>query len=344
MRFNNDYNHGGHPALIKALADTNDNSYSGYGTDEICEAAKQEIKKYLDCPEANIHFIVSGTQINFLTLRASLARPYQGVISPDTGHICVHEAGAVENTGHKVIALPSKDGKITAEQIEKEYLTYKNDPMIDHITEPKTVYISFPTEYGTLYSKQELEDISRVCKEGGLKLFIDGARMGYGLAAEDNDVTLADLARLSDAFTIGGTKCGLLFGEALVVTDDEINCGYRKLMKMNGALLAKGWLLGLQYYTMFKDGLYFEITKSAIEYAVRIKKAFAKKGIKEFIASPTNQTFVELNDEQLAKLDENFIGDDSGKTADGKTIMRYCTSWSTKPEEADALVAAIEAL
>lgn len=343
IRFNNDYNHGAHPSILEALTATNDISYGGYGMDPLCEKATEEIKKYLDCPEASIHYLIGGTQANFTVIAAAL-RPYQSVIAADTGHIHVHETGAVENTGHKIQALPSKDGKITAEQIAEQAELYSTSGIKEHITQPKFVYLSYPTEYGTLYSLSELEAIHTVCKKYGLYLFIDGARLGYGLGAPASDVTIQDIARLTDAFYIGGTKCGTLFGEAVVITNPVLNVDFRSYIKQNGAMLAKGWLLGLQFYTLFKDGLYFEITKNAVKYALQIKEAFAAKGIPSFIDSPTNQQFVVVENSIMNKLAEKYVFEYDHKVDDTHNCIRFCTSWSTKEEEIEALIADILAL
>ena len=336
IRFNNDYNHGAHPLILKALEDTNQNSYGGYGMDEICAAAREEIKKYLDCPEAAVHFLVGGTQANFTVIAAAL-RPYQSVISADTGHINAHETGAVENTGHKIHPLKNTDGKISAEQIAAEAQLYAESGIKEHITQPKMVYISHPTEYGTLYTRKELEDIRRVCDEYGMYLFLDGARLAYALGAEGSDVSLETLAELCDVFYCGGTKCGALFGEAVVICNPCLNVDFRSYIKQNGGMLAKGWLLGLQFYTLFKDGLYLEIGKEADALAMRIKAAFTQKGIRSYIDSCTNQQFVVLSDEQVKKLAENYVFEDEGKTAEGESIVRFCTSWSSLTEEIDAL-------
>lgn len=343
IRFNNDYNHGAHPQILEALMQTNDESYGGYGIDPWCEKAAEEIKKYLDCPQAAIHFLVGGTQANYIVI-ASALRPYQSVICADSGHIHVHETGAVENCGHKIHALPAKEGKITAAQIAEEAEIYCTSGVKEHITQPRMVYISFSTEFGTVYTKQELEEISAVCKKYGFYLFIDGARLGYGLGAPDGDVTIADIARLTDVFYCGGTKCGALFGEAVVITNPALQTDFRSYMKQNGAMLAKGWLLGLQFYTLFKDGLYFEITKRADEYAMQIKEAFDKKGVPAFIESSTNQQFVVLENAQMDKLAEKFIFEYDHKIDDTHSCVRFCTSWSTKQEEIDALVTEIEKL
>lgn len=343
IRFNNDYNHGAHPSILDALQETNQTAFGGYGLDEYCRAASEEIKKYLDCPDAAIHFMIGGTQVNYTVIACAL-RPYQSVLCADTGHIHVHETGAVENTGHKITALPSVNGKITAAQIEAEAVAYETSTVPEHITQPKMVYISFPTEYGTLYSLQELEDISKVCRSHGLYLFVDGARMAYGLAAAGNDVTLADLARLTDVFYIGGTKCGTLFGEAVVIINPSLKPDFRSFIKQNGAMLAKGWLLGLQFYTLFKDGLYFEIAKQAVTYALQIRDAFAAKGISSYIESTTNQQFVVLENSIMNRLAENYIYEFEGTVDENHSIVRFCTAWSTLPEEVDALIADIAKL
>lgn len=343
IRFNNDYNHGAHPAILEMLGQINDKSYGGYGKDEWCEKAAQEIKKYMDCPEADIHFLVGGTQANYVVI-ASALRPYQGVICAESGHIHVHETGAVENCGHKVLALPHKDGKITAQQIRTEAELYKTSGVQEHIVEPKMVYLSYPTEYGTIYSRAELIAIHEVCQEYGMYLFVDGARLGYGLAAESADLTLADLAKYTDVFYCGGTKCGLLFGEAVVISNPELQPFFRSYMKQNGALLAKGWLLGVQFYTMFEQGLYFQITKQAVEQAMRIKAAFSEQGIPSLIESDTNQQFVILENSQMEKLAENYIFEFEKKIDDAHTAVRFCTSWSTTEAEVDALVEDIKKL
>lgn len=337
IRFNNDYNHGAHPAILGALADTNKESYSGYGIDPWCEKAAVEIKKHLNCENAAIHFLVGGTQTNFTVICAAL-RPYQSVISADSGHINVHETGAVENCGHKIQTLPAINGKISAAQIEETAELYATSGIQEHITQPKLVYLSHPTEYGTIYSLQELEDIHTVCQKYGLYLFVDGARMGYGLGAAGTDVTLSDLARLTDVFYIGGTKCGALFGEAVVITNPALNVDFRSYIKQKGGMLAKGWLLGLQFYTLFKDGLYFDITKKAVEHAMEIKKVFAQKGIPAFIDSPTNQQFVVVTSEQMAKLGKKYVFEYEAKIDENHHCVRFCTSWSTKPEEVAALM------
>lgn len=343
IRFNNDYNCGAHPKILEALAATNTESYGGYGLDPWCEKASAEIRKYLNCPEAQVHFMVGGTQTNYTVISAAL-RPYQSVISADSGHIHVHETGAVEHCGHKIQALPHQNGKISASQIAAEAELYRTSGVQEHITQPKLVYLSFPTEYGTIYTKQELEAISAVCREYGMYLFIDGARLGYGLGAQDADVTIADIARLADVFYCGGTKCGALFGEAVVFTDPSLAVDFRSYIKQNGAMLAKGWLLGLQFYTLFKDGLYFDITRKADEYAMMIRKAFAEKSVPFYIDSTTNQQFVILENKILEKLSKKYVYEYEMKIDDTHSCVRFCTSWSTTEEDVQELIRDIRQL
>ena len=343
IRFNNDYSRGAHPRILQALADTNAESYGGYGIDPWCEKAAAEIKKYLDCPDADVHFLVGGTQANFTVIAAAL-RPYQSVISADSGHIHVHETGAVEHCGHKIQTLPAVDGKITAAQIAEEARLYAESDIPEHITQPKMVYLSFPTEYGTIYSRRELEEISAVCRQYEMYLFIDGARLGYGLGAEDADVTIQDIARLSDVFYCGGTKCGALCGEAVVLVNPELRSHFRSYIKQNGAMLAKGWLLGLQFYTLFQDGLYFEITRQADEYAMQIKRAFAAKGIPSYIESSTNQQFVVMENRMLERLSQKYVYEFEKKIDETHSCVRFCTSWYTTQAEVDELTADIMAL
>ena len=344
-KFDNDYSCGAHPAILSALAEINDNSYVGYGHDEICKKAVEDINKLIDSPDAQIHFLVGGTQMNMIAMEAML-HAFQSVISADSGHIAVHESGAIENTGHKVHVIPSADGKITAAQIAENANYYIHNDLKEHMTQPRAVYISFPTEYGTLYSKQELADIRLVCNKYKMFLYIDGARMGYGLTADDNDVTLADIATYADAFYIGGTKCGALFGEAFVTTSPMIQENFRNYMKMNGALLAKGWLLGLQFHELLKGGkdcLYFQICRQANEYAKRIQAALDSIGAKPYIRSQSNQLYYELSRELVERLqDEGFFFELDHWIDDDNALVRFCTSWSTKEEEVDALVSAIK--
>lgn len=343
LRFNNDYNRGAHPDILAALEHTNSESYGGYGLDEWCEKGGAAIKKYLGGADADIHFLIGGTQVNYTSIAAAL-RPYQSVIAADTAHINVHETGAVENTGHKIAVKKTADGKLTAADVIEEAEAYLASGIKEHITQPKLVFISFPTEYGGIYSKAELTEISAACKKYGLYLYVDGARMGYGLGSPENDVTLADLAGLADMFYIGGTKCGALMGEALVIVNPALKEDFRSFMKQNGAMLAKGWLLGLQFYTLFENGLYFKITKGAVDAAMELKAAFTEKGIPFYLDSSTNQQFVVLSKEQMDILSQRYVFEYECALEDGRHCVRFCTSWSTRPEEVSALVGDIAAL
>ncbi|WP_296903111.1 low specificity L-threonine aldolase [uncultured Megasphaera sp.] len=343
IRFNNDYNHGAHASILQALAQTNDTQYGGYGVDEWCDKAEQLILELAHCPQGKVWFFPGATQANFVTISALLGS-CDSIICADTGHINCHECASIENAGHKIVALPHHDGKITAEQIEGEVQAYYNSGEAEYLTRPALVYISFTTEYGTLYTKEEVTAISEVCHKYGMYLFVDGARMGYGLGAAENDLTLADFARLSDAFYIGGTKCGALFGEAVVLTHPKKEWRFKAHMKQSGAVLAKGWILGLQFYTLLHDGTYFAITRRADEYALQIRDAFRKKGIPELVASPTNQQFVILTQRQAAALSEKYVFEEEGPVDDDRLCVRFCTSWSTKQEEVDQLVGDILSL
>lgn len=342
IRFNNDYNCGAHPNIINALASTNNESYGGYGIDVWCERAKNEIKKYIE-KDCDIHFLIGGTQVNFTVISAAL-RPYQSVISADTGHINVHETGAVENCGHKIISLKSENGKINAEQIAEQGELYYTSEIKEHVTQPKMVYISFPTEYGTIYTKSELEAIHEICQKYNMYLFVDGARLAYGLAAPDCDVTLKDISEYADVFYIGGTKCGAMFGEAVVILNNELKTDFRSYIKQNGAMLAKGWLLGIQFYELFKDGLYFEIGKRANKFALKIKKAFNERQIPSYIESSTNQQFVVVENKAMDKLAQKYVFEFEARIDDSHSCVRFCTSWSTKEEDVEELLKDINIL
>ena len=341
--FTSDYTEGAHPRIIEKLAETNMEQTVGYGEDPYCEAAREAIKKVCDAPDADVHFLVGGTQTNF-TVISSILRPFQGVICADSGHINVHETGAVEATGHKVLALPSKEGKITGQQIKEYYDLHWSDESREHIVQPKMVYISHPTEVGTLYTKNELENISTVCKECGLYLFLDGARMGYGLMAPGTDVTLPDIAKCCDVFYIGGTKVGALFGEAVVIKNPELAQDFRYLIKQNGGMLAKGRLLGLQFDALFTDGLYQEISAHAIAMAEKLREAFTEKGYTYLAPNRTNQIFVIVPDAHLAKISEQFEYSYDQRIDATHSCVRFCTSWATKEENVDALIRCVEKL
>lgn len=343
IRWNNDYNHGAHPSVLDALVKTNTQNYGGYGLDEWCEKAAGLIKAASGAMDADIHFLTGGTQVNYTVIAAAL-RPYQGVISADSGHIQTHETGAVENTGHKIHVIPGVNGKLTAAGIAAEAANYRTSGVKEHITQPKMVYLSFPSEYGTIYSGEELRAIRAVCDKYGLYLFIDGARLGYGLGSCKCDVTLADLAKTADVFYIGGTKCGALFGEAVVILHRDLKENFRSYMKQNGGMLAKGWLLGLQFYTLFKDGLYFEITRTADEAAMRIRSAFEARNIPLFVDSFTNQQFVILTKAQMEQLGKRHVYEYQAKLDDDRHCVRFCTSWSTTPEDLEILLKDIHGL
>ena len=342
IRFNNDYNHGAFESVLKELAATNGTSYAGYGEDEWCAKAESVIKKLVSNEDALIKFVPGATQANLVVISAALS-PVQSVIAADTGHINCHEAASIENTGHKILELPNTDGKIDARQIAACAAAYYDGGTPEYLTEPKMVYLSFPTEKGTLYSKRELREISEVCKRYGMYLFVDGARMGYGLGSERNDLTLRDFAELCDVFYIGGTKCGALFGEALVITEASLKYRFKAHMKQNGAVLAKGWLMGLQFAVMLQNGEYFERTKRADELAMQIKTAFERKGVPFWVDSFTNQQFVILSDSQKEALAKGYYFEEEGTVPQG-TVVRFCTSWATTQAELDALVADIAKL
>lgn len=337
IRFNNDYNHGAFESVLKELLATNTESYAGYGEDEWCAKAENIIKKLIEKDDALIKFVPGATQANFVVIAAALSS-VQSVIAADTGHINCHEAASIENTGHKILELPNSDGKITAQQVAECAAMYYEHDEPEYLTEPKMVYLSFPTEKGTLYSKKELSDIHAVCAKYGMYLFVDGARMGYGLGSEQNDLTLKDFAELTDVFYIGGTKCGALFGEALIITAQELKYRFKAYMKQNGAVLAKGWLMGLQFATMMENGEYFEAAKRADALAMRIKKAFENKGVPFAVESFTNQQFVILTEQQKEALAQKYYFEEDGDT------QRFCTSWATTEEEVAALVEDIVAM
>ena len=342
IRFESDYTQGAIPEIIERLTATNMEMTPGYGEDEYCESARDKIRKEINMPDADVHFLVGGTQTN-LTFIASAIRPYQGVICADTGHIHVHETGAIEACGHKLLTLPNTDGKITAEQVAALSDGHYADPTFEHTPQPGMVYISQPTENGTLYSKAELTALSAVCRERNLTLYMDGARLGYALACKRNDLTLSDIAKLCDAFYIGGTKVGALFGEALVITKESCKKDFRYMMKQKGAMLAKGRLLGLQFDTLFTDGLYYKVSENAASLAEKIRGAFEEKGIELYFDSPTNQQFPVLTKEQYDALAKDFVFCDWCRKGDS-FVVRFCTSWATKVEDAQELVKAIEKL
>lgn len=341
LYFNNDYNEACHPQVLQRIQAYTAEQMPGYGTDECCQKAADFIRKH--CGNANlaVHFMVGGTQTN-LTVIASALRPHQAVIGAESAHINVHETGAIEATGHKVILLPSEDGKIRVEQIDRIVTSQSLAMDAEHIVQPKMVYISNPTEYGTTYKLSELKAISDYCKEHRMLLYLDGARMGYALAAADNDITLADYARLCDAFYIGGTKVGAMFGEAVVISNPDIAEDFRYLMKQRGGMLAKSWLLGLQFQALFENDLYFVISEHANRLAGKIRQTLQSLGYPLHVEGTTNQIFATLPNSLLKKLDEHFTYAVWERTDSENTVIRFCTSWSTKEENVDALCAALK--
>lgn len=336
--FDSDYMAGAHPEVMERLMKTNGEHTTGYGTDAYTERAKNLIRKACGTPDARVFFLVGGTQTNATVIDGVLER-HEGVLAAESGHINVHESGAIEATGHKVLTLPSHEGKVKAEEVRDYIRNFYSDETYEHMVAPGMLYISFPTEYGTVYSLRELEDISDTCHSAGISLFIDGARLGFGLAAEGNDITLKDIARLSDVFYIGGTKVGALFGEAVVITNPDILKHFVPLVKQHGALLAKGRLLGVQFESLFEDGLYFRISEKAVRMGRRIKDAFSAAGYPAVVDSPTNQQFFRLPNEIIDKLKENVSFELWGPRGEKESIVRFVTGWATTDEDIDRLIA-----
>ena len=341
--FNNDYSEGCHEKVLSRLMETNMAQSLGYGEDEYCAAAAARIRAKCGREDIAVHFLVGGTQANLTVIDAAL-RPHQGALGPDTAHINVHETGAVEATGHKVLWVPHQDGKITAAQVAETVRAHRTNGATEHTVQPKLVYISNPTELGTLYTLAELEELSQTCRELGLYLFLDGARLGYGLAARGNDVTLPDIARLCDVFYIGGTKVGALFGEAVVITNPAINEDFRYLIKQHGGMLAKGRLLGVQFDALMEDDLYFHIAAHADRLADRLREKFQSLGVPFLVESTTNQLFPILSDAILEKLAGKYVFCEQERVDGTHRAVRFCTSWATSEENVDALCADLDAL
>ena len=337
LSFACDYMKGAHPDIIRRLAETNMMETAGYGLDPVCESARERIRRACGCEDAEVEFLVGGTQTNAVMIDAFL-RSYEGVIAAETGHISIHEAGAIEASGHKVLALPHELGKISADSVRRYLEDYYNDANHDHMVFPGMVYISQPTEYGTLYAKAELAALKAVCEEYGLPLYADGARLAYALACPENDVSLADLARLCDAFYIGGTKCGALLGEAVVIPDPKRLPHLFTIIKQHGALLAKGRLLGIQFDELFRDDLYLRIGEPAITAAERIRAALASKGYDLYFETPTNQIFCVMENERLRRFGEKVEYGFWEKYDDQHTVIRLATDWATDPEAVDRLL------
>lgn len=334
--FENDYGEGAHPAVLAHLAETNMEHLSGYGVDPYCASAKEKILNACGCPGGNVFFLVGGTQTNAVVI-GSLLRRHEGVVAANSGHVSVHEAGAIEYTGHKVLEIGQENGKINAGELRAYMERFYGDGNHEHMVFPGMVYISHPTEYGTLYTKAELEAISGVCRAWKIPLYVDGARLGYGLASEETDVTLEDMARYADVFYIGGTKVGALCGEA-VVFPHGAPVYFMTMVKQQGALLAKGRLLGVQFDALFTDNLYLQISKNAIQTADRLKQALKEKNYQLLLDSPTNQIFVILEDEKLEELKKHVRYSFWEKSDDTHTVIRLATSWATTMEDVEKLI------
>ena len=339
ISFESDYNNGCHEAILKRLVETNNERATGYGLDDYCTSAKAKIREACGKPDADVFFLVGGTQTNATVIDAML-QSYQGVLTVETGHINVHESGAIEFGGHKVLTLPSHDGKMESVELDQWLHDFYDDPTYDHMVFPGIVYITFATEMGTIYSLAELQAISDVCKVYKLPLFIDGARLGYGLMAEGCDVKLPQLADLCDVFYLGGTKCGAYCGEAVVFTKHNTPAHFFTIIKQHGALLAKGRLLGIQFDALMQDGLYFKIAHHAVEQAIRLRDALIAKGYKMYSNSPTNQQFVLLDKDTIARLEKDFVFEQWFPVGDLMNC-RFVTSWATSPDDVDALIAAL---
>ncbi len=338
---NCDYNEGAHPAVLQKLVETNLQQTVGYGCDSYCDTARRMILQACDT-DANVHFLVGGTQANAIVIAAAL-RPHQGVLCADTGHIHVHETGAVEASGHKVLPLPATNGKITAAQVRGAVLEHWRSSAFEHMVQPGMVYISFPTEVGTLCTADELTELYGVCQELDLPLFIDGARLACGLAAPACDLTLPELAALCDVFTMGGTKCGAMFGEAVVITDPRLQKDFRYLIKQRGGMLAKGRLLGVQFAALLENDLYFTLGRETVEKALKIKAGLLELGYRQDIDSPTNQQFFIFPDEVLYKLEQKYVLEDQYRVDAAHRCMRVCTSWATTWETVETFLADVKA-
>lgn len=338
LYFENDYTEGAHEEVLKHLIETNMEQLPGYGTDRYTASAKDKICAACGCPDAEVYLLTGGTQTNQIVI-SSMLDSHEGVIAAETGHVGTHEAGAIEWTGHKVLTLPQKNGKLSADDLEEYLNNFYGDENHEHMVFPGMVYISHPTEYGTLYTKGELAQLSAVCSEYRIPLYMDGARLGYALAAADTDVTLKDVAEYCDVFYIGGTKVGALCGEAVVFPKENTPLHFVTKIKQRGALLAKGRLTGVQFDALFTDELYLKIGKNAIDTAEELKRTLREKGYEFFIESPTNQIFVVLEDAQMEKLKENVVFSYWEKKDDTHTVVRFATSWATKMEDVKKLAA-----
>lgn len=337
LHFDTDYMEGAHPSVMERLVETNLEQTPGYGTDDYTKAAKVLICKALETDNVDLQFLVGGTQTNATVIDALLLH-HEGVIAAETAHINVHESGAIEASGHKVLALPSHEGKLDADEVETYISNFYKDETYEHMVAPGMVYISYPTEYGTLYSRQELSRLHEVCRKASIPLYVDGARLGYGLMSDAADISLSDMPELCDVFYIGGTKVGALFGECVVARKGLLR-HFFPLVKQHGALLAKGRLLGIQFGALFTDDLYFRIARHAVEMAMLLKEGFRKKGFALYLDSPTNQQFIVLPNEVMDKLAQSASFEVWGTRGTTHTTVRFVTSWATRREDVEALIA-----
>ena len=343
LSFECDYNKGAHRKILERLLETNEEAVPSYGNDCYCESAKEKIRKACDCKDAEIFFLAGGTQTNMLVV-STMLKPYEGVVAATTGHVSVHEAGAIEHSGHKVLEIPGHEGKMDAKELERYLERYWNDSSHEHMVFPGMVYISHPTEYGTLYTNAELEALSHVCGTYKIPLYLDGARLGYGLMSKNTDVTLPMIAKYCDVFYIGGTKVGSLCGEAVVFTRHNMPAHFLTMVKQQGALLAKGRLLGVQFDTLFTDDLYCQISRQAIEMAERLKALFQEKGYPFFLDSPTNQQFIILENEEMERLQKQVRFDIWEPYDETHTVVRFATSYATVVEDIENLRKVIESI
>lgn len=339
VSFESDYIAGAHPRIIERIHETNMEQHSGYGEDIYCQRAKEKIRMACACPKAQVEFLVGGTQTNALVIDSLLQR-WDGVLAAVSGHVSTHEAGAIEYTGHKVITLRQEQGKLSAAAVREWLEDFYSDGNCEHMVQPGMVYISHPTEYGTLYSKAELTALSDICHEYHIPLFLDGARLGYGLMSKESDMTLSDIAALCDVFYIGGTKVGALCGEAVVFTRGNRPMHFANLKKKHGALLAKGRLLGIQFDTLFTDDLYFKISRHAIAMAEELKKILKESGCRFYLESPTNQQFIIIENDKMETLKKKVLFSFWEKYDSTRTVIRFVTSWSTQTDDLAALKAA----
>ena len=340
--FRNDYSEGAHPKVLQALVETNLVSTPGYGCDEYCACARELLRERFACPNADVHFLVGGTQTN-LTAAAAFLRPWEAIIAADTGHIAVHETGAIEATGHKVYVVPGVDGKLTSDAIRTAVRDHQTGTE-EHMVLPRMVYVSDSTELGTIYTRAELQALSDTCRELGLYLYLDGARMAMALTAQGNDLVPEDFAQLCDAFYLGGTKNALLFGEALVIVNNALNPYFRNVMKQHGGMLAKGRLLGVQFAAILQDDLWLQTARHANELAQRLAAALTAMGVPLYAASPTNQVFPIFTNAQVEALRQNFSFEFIARVDENHSAIRFVTSWATRPEDVETLLEAVRSL